>query len=233
MKATTRRKLEMGKRALDFSSAHPESSPGYTAVLAQLKALLARADLLAGQQQDGFLQVRTATLRKRELQKALKQGPLHHLTRVGRLSGADLPDLPEKLVLGKTDTYFAFRTAARRMLADATANKDLLEQHGLSQTAFDNLNLMLDQFDAAMDQSTSARQAHVGASVELDTLGSQVVDVVMVMDGLNHIRFGKDTELMGAWDSAKNVVATAKPTAAPKPADGQPPVSGGEVKSAA
>jgi hypothetical protein len=39
----TRRKLEMGKRALEFARAHPDSNPEYVAAVARLEALLARA----------------------------------------------------------------------------------------------------------------------------------------------------------------------------------------------
>ena len=37
MNAKSRRKLEMGARALDFSRAHPDASPGYTAAMTRLE----------------------------------------------------------------------------------------------------------------------------------------------------------------------------------------------------
>ena len=46
----TRRKLEMGKRALEFARAHPDSSPQYVAAVARLEALLARADQLEAEE---------------------------------------------------------------------------------------------------------------------------------------------------------------------------------------
>jgi hypothetical protein len=46
MDEKTRRKLEIGKRALDFCRAHPDSSPEYVAAVARLEALLARAEEL-------------------------------------------------------------------------------------------------------------------------------------------------------------------------------------------
>jgi len=67
MNAKSRRKIEMGRRALDFSRAHPDASPGYTAVVTQLEERLTRAEQLAGQQRDGLLEVRAATARKFEL----------------------------------------------------------------------------------------------------------------------------------------------------------------------
>jgi hypothetical protein len=39
----TRRKLEMGRRALEFARAHPDTNPAYLAAVARLERLLARA----------------------------------------------------------------------------------------------------------------------------------------------------------------------------------------------
>ena len=159
MKAQTRRKLEMGKRALDFSRAHPEATPGYTAALSRLEGLLTRAESLATQQRDGIGATRSATERKRELRRTMVRSHLRHLTEVARVAAAEAPDLPQKFLLRGASTYFAFRTAARSMAAEAAANKEVLEKNGLSETVLGGLTQALDQFDVAMDQSASGRQA--------------------------------------------------------------------------
>jgi hypothetical protein len=46
MDEETRNKLEMGRRALEFCRAHPDSSPEYVATVARLKMFLARAEQL-------------------------------------------------------------------------------------------------------------------------------------------------------------------------------------------
>jgi hypothetical protein len=46
MDEMTRQKLEMGRRALAFCRAHPDSKPEYVAAVARLEALLARAEEL-------------------------------------------------------------------------------------------------------------------------------------------------------------------------------------------
>jgi hypothetical protein len=46
MDENTRRKIELGKRALEFSRAHPDPSPEYAALVARLEVLLARAEEL-------------------------------------------------------------------------------------------------------------------------------------------------------------------------------------------
>jgi hypothetical protein len=52
MDEMTRRKLKMGRRALDFCGAHPDSSPEYIATVARLEALLARAEELKLQEKN-------------------------------------------------------------------------------------------------------------------------------------------------------------------------------------
>jgi hypothetical protein len=64
MNAKSRRRIEMGTRALEFSRAHPDESPGYAAALTRLEERLDRAEALAGLQREGTLRVRASTARK-------------------------------------------------------------------------------------------------------------------------------------------------------------------------
>jgi hypothetical protein len=52
MDEMTRKKLEMGKRALEFCRAHPDSNPQWIAAVARLEALLARAEELEKQEEN-------------------------------------------------------------------------------------------------------------------------------------------------------------------------------------
>jgi hypothetical protein len=136
----------------------------------------------------------------------------------------------------ENETYLAFRTVARGMAAEAQTRKGLLVKYGLADTVFDSLTQELEQFDAAVEQGTQGRRAHVGASAELDTVADEVVQVVKVMDGLNRFRFAKDAESLAAWASASNVLATPRPPAGPEPVPGTPEgpaPAGGEVRPAA
>ncbi len=231
MNAKSRRKIEMGKRVLDWSRAHPDASPGYAAAVSRLQERLNRAEQLAEQQRAGILEVRRATVRKRELRRTMKQAHLDHLASVAEVASIEDAELVQKFVLPRrVNTYLAFRTAARGLAAEAESRKELLVKHGLSETVLQDLTHSLDEFDAVVEQGTQGRAAHVGASTELDNVAGEVVQVVNVMDGLNHFRFGKDRELLSAWESVSNVVA------APRPEDSVPggtPPGGGEVRPAA
>jgi hypothetical protein len=118
------------------------------------------------------------------------------------------------------------------MAAEAQTRKELLVKHGLADTVLESLGQAPDQFDAAVEQGSAGRRAHVGASAELDTVADEVVQVVRVMDGLNRFRFASDAERLAAWESASSVVAAPRPAAVKPVPEGSPP-EGGEVRPAA
>ena len=234
MNATSRRKIEMGTRALEFSRAHPDTDAGYVAAAAKLEQLVARAGAIAAAQRDGLVDVRAASARKEELRRAMLSVPIAHLAEVGRVAAR------EEHELGKTfrfkpgaSTFLAFRTAARGMAAEAETHREVLIRHGLAVSVLEQLVQMLDQFDAAVALGNDGRTAHVGATRELRAAASEIVQTVWVMNGRNRLRFQEDGQLLGSWISASTVLGsprggsegTAAPTEATPPA--------GEVRPAA
>jgi hypothetical protein len=232
MKAKTRRKIEMGLRALKFSRAHLDGSPGYAATLSRLEDLLTRAEQVAEQQREGIFHVRAATVRKRDLRRTMKRTHLKHLASVAQVAAQEVPELAQMFTLQpEANPYLAFRTAVRGFAAEAESRKELLVKHGLTDTVLTALEQALNEFDAAVDQGAEGRSAHVGASAELDTLANEIVQVVHVMAGLNRFRFASDSELLASWESVSNVFAT--PRADAKPTTGETPPAGGDVRPAA
>lgn len=231
MKATIRRIIEMGNRVLEFSRAHPDPSPGYSAALARLEKSLAEAEVLAARQRDGINAVRSATTQKRALRRKMRRTQLVHLARVAESAAAETPDLMQKFRLTREAVpYLAFRTAARGMSAEAQSQKELLIKHGLLDSVLESLAQTLDQFDQAVEQGISGRRAHVGASAELDALAEELIQVVRLMDGSNRYRFGEDPESRAQWESASAVIRRTGGRNAPAP---ETPSQGGENKPAA
>ena len=231
MDAQSRRKIEMGRRALEFSRAHPDSEPGSDAVVARLEQLLARASQVAAAQRDGIVHVRAASARKQELRRGMLEVSIAHLAEVGRAAAR------EEHELGKTfrfkpgaSTYLAFGTAARSMAASAQTNRELLVKYGLSQSVLEELGRKLDEFDAAVLLGNDGRMAHVGATREIKAVSSEIVRAVRVMDGRNRQRFAEDEQRLGSWLSASTVLAApSRPVVEP----GRGPPAGGEVRPAA
>jgi hypothetical protein len=235
MTGKNRRRIEMAKRALDFSRAHLDPSPGYAAALARLEERLTRAQQLATQQRLGILEVRSSTEQKRDLRRQMRRGELAHLSGAADIGSAQLPELTQKFTLVPSRSpYLAFRTAARSMAAEAEANKELLVKHGLAETVLESLTVALDEFDRAIERGNEGRRQHVGASAELDTVSDELVQIVRMMDGLNRVRFANEPQSAAAWESASNTLGPARSSKpAPAPAPTEPPSSGGEIKPAA
>jgi hypothetical protein len=224
--------LEMVRRARDFTRAHPIDSAGYIAALKRLEEGLARADEVADRQRDGLMQVRTATVRKRELIQQMRNGHLSHLIHVAKAAGQEVPELVEQFVM-KPDSrsHQAVRSAARGIAAAAQANKEVLVKYGLVESVLESLTQVLDQFDTAINNGTEARRAHVGASAELQDVASELVQIVHGMDGVNRLRFANDADLLAEWESASNIIATPRSTPA-TPGSQETPPAGSEIRAA-
>ena len=120
MNARTRRRIEMGVRALGFSLAHPDSSAGYATTLARLQDRLARAEQLMNLQRDGIAQVRGATVLKRDLRRIMRRAQLMHVVRVAELAAKEVPELSQKFALKPEQIpYLEFQASARAMVAEA------------------------------------------------------------------------------------------------------------------
>ena len=218
----------MGRRALEFCVAHPDTEPGTATVVARLEQLVARAEDTATAQRNGLLQVHAAVERKRELRRAMRTGPIAHLAEVGRAAAREEHELGNTFRFKPgANTYLSFRTAARGMAAAAGTHREVLLRHGLSQSVLDEFVQTLDQFDAAIALGNEGRTAHVGATRELLGVAAEIARTVRVMDARNRQRFAEDGQLLGSWISASTVLGT------PRPESEDETPEGGEVRPAA
>jgi len=220
----------MGKSVLEFSRLHPDTSAGFITAAARLQDRLVRAGQLARQQIDGRSEVHAATARKRDLRRLMRSAHLDHLASVAQLASVDDPELTQKFLFPTdANSNLAFQTAASSMAAEAQTRKELLIKHGLSEEVLTALENTLEEFQTLVEQGAAGRMAHVGASAELVTVAEEVVQVVKVMNGLIRLRFANQPELLAAWESASNVVATPRPATPPTgttPPSGAPPSTG-------
>jgi hypothetical protein len=234
MNAQSRRKIEMGRRALEFSRAHPDTEPASAVVTDRLEQLLARANDVAAAQRDGLIHVGAAAARKRELRRQMLEVPIAHLAQVGRAAAREEHELGNVFQFKPgADTHLAFRTAARSMAATAQTHRDLLVKYGLSQSVLEQFVKQLDQFDAAIALGNDGKTAHVGATRELISLSSEILRAVRVMDGRHRQRFAEDGQLLGSWISASTVLGQRRPGAEPQGGTPDSSTPGGEVRPAA
>lgn len=229
MDAHSRRRVEMGTRALEFSRAHPDSEPATVEVATRLEQLVTRAKETAAAQRDGVIQVRAASSRKEDLRKAMLV-PIAHLAEVGRAAAREKHELGKAFRFRpEASTHFAFRTAARGMATAAEGHRDVLVKYGLSPSVLDEFLKQIDQFEEAIALGHEGRAAHIGATRELRAVSAEIFRIVRVMKGRNLQRFADDAQLLGSWISASTVFR--KPQPGQEPEEETP--AGGEARPAA
>jgi hypothetical protein len=223
MMATTRRKLEMAARVLEFARLHPDPSPAFVAAVARLQERLDRADQLDRQFMDGRSALRVASARKVELRRRILRVHLRHLASVAQVASAEEPELDRRFVIPPgTGTFRGFQTVASGLAAEGESRKELLLKHGLAQEVLSGLQVALDEFESAVDQGAAARLRHIGATAELVTVDQDVNQIVKVMTGLIQVRYGSQPELLVEWESASNVVAAPRAEEKPDTGDLRP-----------
>ncbi len=220
--------MELAKRVRGFLRDHPLSGTGANAALARLEELIRRAEELAAKQRDGVTASRRAADRRKELREALLRRLVRYLVAVGVVAEMEVElSLPPRL------PHEGFLTAVKGLLAKAEAQKELLVSKGMEDTLLEDLSKGVSEFEATLETSRQGRRDHVGASTDLESVASAIMDQVRVLDGLVHYRFGSDDELMGSWTSARNVVGPFRSKASSSPDGGVEPSSPGGIAPAA
>lgn len=214
MNAVTRRVWDMGVRVLNHTDAHPDDEPGFTVLVAQLKALSARIAQVVTEQRAGQVDSRASASRKRELRRDMLAVPIAHLARIGALAAREQHELGKTFLFKPTaGTFVAFQSAARQMLEQAQANKEVLVKHGLSESVLVEFGKQVDEFDASVTLGSQGRTVHTAATRELDALTKEVRRIVRAMDARNRQRFQKDRKALEQWVSARTILGTPRGSA--------------------
>ena len=224
MNAQLRRRLEMAERVRDFLRAHKTDAVGEGLGLAKLEELIQRGEALGAQQRAGVAATRAATEQRRKLRRALQSKLLLYLRAVGAVAAKENPQLADQFQLAPGNaSHKALLEAARGMLGKATEHKDVLLDRGLSPALLDALTGVVGEFEKTLESSREGRRGHVGASADLKTVAAEIKEQIRVLDGLVRFRFGDDSELMGAWRSARNVLGPFKTKNEPEAGGSQTP----------
>jgi hypothetical protein len=235
MKAVIRRELEAAGRALAFMLAHPDSDASTVAVVARLQANITRADSGAIAQRDGIANDQAGTRQRGALRNEMET-QLRHLARVGRNALSGHPELQGAFTLPtRFGAEKVFLTAARSMIASASAQEALLVGLGLGSTFVADLQAAVASYDATKAGQDDSKLTHIGARVDLDAVARDSVVVLEVLDGLNRTRFRNDATLLAEWQSARHVITRAHAAKAepvtPAPGPVTPPATGGSVET--
>ncbi|MGH7582318.1 MAG: hypothetical protein ACREL5_03720 [Gemmatimonadales bacterium] len=206
MQSNFRRIFSMAGRALGFATANPSSDASYTALVGRLKDAVAKADVLAVQQNDGDAGERSALSQRMQLRRDLEVVMIPHLIQVASFAAETQPELTKAFrrpLRGIPNR--ALIAVGKSLIAAAQPYKDLFLSLGLGNTFFDDFTAALAQFDVLTDTAHSGRRDHVGARAELEVLAKECLRMVKVLDGTFRVRFKNDPESLAAWMSSRNL----------------------------
>ena len=227
MNALVRRRLEMAARVRDFLRAHQMDGVGQGLGLAKLEALLERAENLATQQRSGVAVERSAAKQRQEIRRGLQPKILGYLSVVGAVAATQNAELAEQFRMPAPNaTHQALLTMSRAILEKATAQKELLVSLGMSEHVLDELATALGKYEQTLEATSAGRREHVGARADLKAVAAEISKQVRLLDKVVRYRFGDNPELMGAWESARNVVG-------PVPVKNAPVADGSQTPKAA
>jgi hypothetical protein len=206
MNARLRRRLEMAARVRDFLRAHQMDGVGQGLGLARLEELLERAENLATQQRTGVAVERAAAKQRQEIRRALQPRILGYLSALGAVAASRNAELAEQFRMPPVNaTHQALLTMSRAILERATAQKGLLVGLGMSEHVLEELATALGEYEQTLQATSAGRREHVGARVDLKAVAADINKQVRLFDKVVRYRFGDSAELMGAWESARNV----------------------------
>jgi len=201
----------MAARVRDFLRAHQMDGVGQGLGLAKLEELLERAENLATQQRTGVAVVRSATKQRQEIRRALQSKILGYLSVVGVVAATQNAELAEQFRMPPPNaTHQALLTMSRAILEKATAQKQLLVSLGMSEQVLDELATALGEYEQTLEATSAGRREHVGARADLKAVAAEISKQLRLLDKVVRYRFGGNPELMGAWDSARNVAGPFK-----------------------
>jgi hypothetical protein len=210
MNARLRRRISRARRALDFATAHPLTDSGYAIVVARLQAEIDQADALGILQGTGDEREHAAVVRRQEVKKTTGAQLLRRLCRIGEVAAAGHPELANKFVLPRKPPTRVFILKAQAMLADATADQELLRSIGLGDTFIAELTQAVADLDSTTDSAHTARNDHVGATGGLPALADRCEVDIDILDTFIEVAFANDAQALTAWRSAKNLAGPFK-----------------------
>jgi hypothetical protein len=140
---------------------------------------------------------------------------------VGAVVGTHNAELAEQFRMPPPNTtHQGLLTMSRAILERATAQKELLVKLGMSEPVLDELTTALGQYEDTLQATSAGRREHVGARADLEVVAADISKQLRLLDKVVRYRFGDNAELMGAWESARNVPGSFQTKNAPQSGTG-------------
>jgi hypothetical protein len=204
MDIRTRSKLKMANAVLQFAANHPVVDGGFTTIVTRLKDDVDAMNTLATKARASQTTELAATARRHEVRQAVVRRYLRRLRGIAVVAAATHPELPGMFPPAPvTGPDRVLLDAARVMLTDALAQKDVLVSLGIGDAFFDEFGAALAEFDIATSTGGVSRTDHVGSNAQLKRLGEAAAAEVRLLNTFMQAVYAGNAEVLAGWASAK------------------------------
>jgi hypothetical protein len=215
MDGDTKRKLDMARRVLFFSRAHPSANPGLEVAVDRFERSLKRANQYLVDERDGRLIV-TATVAARDDLRRQMHIDLLLLSGVARSAHAEEPmGVPLIPLPSSRGSLLEFQTSANVAINLGRTHLQRLQVYGLHAEVLDRLTELLARIVGLQSERNNGGHGHIGAHAGLNGAVAELMRLAQQLDRLNRHRFRHDPEILAVWCSSRKVSWRGRKTDGP------------------
>jgi hypothetical protein len=172
----------------------------------------------------GIGSAREGTATRAAAREALRDD-LEVINRTARAIAETTPGMDDKFRMPRGNNDQALLNAARAFAADLDPLSALFIGHELPADFLSDLNLDINNMQAAIDNQANAVEDHVAAGVAIDDSIEQGMQAVRVLDAIVRNRYANDPAKIAEWATASHVERSPRRS---HPAAPSPPASEAE-----
>ncbi|HEX8494282.1 MAG TPA: hypothetical protein VF658_15645 [Pyrinomonadaceae bacterium] len=227
MKDITVRKLNAGRRSLDFVEAHgapfPARSRG-SELIATMRTAVTTMETEGARQEAAERDRKEATDEKDAASAALLE-QLRGYNRIARGMKKLTPGIANLFAMPRNNSDQALLNAARAIYAAASANPEPFTERGMPADFLTSLEAAINRFTRAIAAQDEALRRQTSATAALNTAEKQLTDAMSEFSPIVVTQFQNDPAVLAEWRSASRVERAPRRTKQPTPTEPKPPTT--------
>ncbi len=216
MLGSSRRIGRMGARVVGFLEAHPLTQAPAMEIVRRFGEVYQQIVQRSAEQESGLSGALATTTQRSELRSQMQKGALRHIRRIVKAMAEQVPSVAlatSRQALGRS--HEAFLASVQSIRGEVEQHQDLLIANGMTPASLAELVSQEQEFLRLEAAGNAARRLHTGATADLKGLTRRLMLLVGQLDGIVKYEFRGNLQVLGEWESARNVAWPASTTQAP------------------
>lgn len=212
MNSVINRTYEMLVRVDAFVSERAASFPSNTLggeKVAELKEVIQALTIAITSQTTGLSSAHRATAERLAATETLRES-MKAIARTARVMALDMPGLENKFRLPRSGSASTLLHTARAFVMDALPLKAEFIRHELQPTFVEDFESDIADLESAMSGQNTGRDAHVSATVSVESAAERGMNAVRKLDAIVRNKFRDDPATLAAWESARHVESPSR-----------------------